>query len=381
MPRGADLTRLLTGIVMLAVLAMLISETAKPRNWAWMVSREKLVQEATAVADGTSVHGRPIEVDPEAAKLVATPGGAVLAAAQSPPAGPVAPPKLAPKTQAASAKSTETLPKPTGPTDVDEEEQEAAIEEFDALTDKTLEMHREEMPAYWRLLSWAEHQDISLLQKRAKKDVVFNDFIQSPDKYRGQLVALKLNVRRILGDDPGKNPLGLKRIYEVWGFTTESQAWLYVGVTGHIPEGMPIGPTIEEQVTFYGYFLKLQGYHEAGARPNARPLIAPVLVGKMVWRPSDFAHLRGQGQGLGDWLWILLVGGGIVILWGVRFMLGFLRGSKRRGLSERSWALPAVPVDEWLDRGGTHVSDGKSDASSLADGNGSSNGHGPPRAY
>ena len=31
----------------------------------------------------------------------------------------------------------------------------------------------------------------------------------------------------------------------------------------------------------YGYFFKLQGYQPADSKPNARPLVAPMIIGRV----------------------------------------------------------------------------------------------------
>src|SRR5207245_747442 len=109
----------------------------------------------------------------------------------------------------------------------------------------------------------------------------FNDFVRSPASLRGKLIHLDLHVHRILSYDaePG-NAAGIKTVYEFVGNTDQSQAWLYFAVSGELPPGLPTGLSVDERVSFYGYFFKLQGYHEGGAKPNARPLFGPLLVGR-----------------------------------------------------------------------------------------------------
>ena len=74
-----------------------------------------------------------------------------------------------------------------------------------------------------------------------------------------------------------KTGWALKILYEIWGWTGESQAWLYVVVTPELPAGFPTGNEVSARATCYGYFFKVQGYLEAGAAPRARPLPAPLL--------------------------------------------------------------------------------------------------------
>ncbi len=344
MLRGAELTRLLTSLVMLAVLGMLISEAQDAHTFLWLCGK----QAAGGPADPANlIHGRPAEQ-----------GGAARNAAGARPV-----PKDADGTQRlakdadgtrrapatverAHGKPLDLPPPPSGPTDLDEDERGAAAEEFQALTDRTLELHGEEMPAYWRLFSWVRNQSLAGLSKRAVKDVVLNDFMQSPDDFRGRLVALELNVRRVLRYPATKNRLGIENIYEVTGFTTESQAWLYFGLTADLPKGMPVGSSVEEQATFYGYFLKLQGYYQAGAKPNERPLEAPVLIGRMVWHPAVVAG--AQGESFSQIFWVAILGAGLVVAGGVWLIVRLLG---RRPAAVRGRTLqpqPIVPMDQWL---------------------------------
>ena len=74
---------------------------------------------------------------------------------------------------------------PLGPTDEDEEEAAEAREEFQAVTDGTLAMPLQDMFAYRRVVQWVKNQPTSLLEKRARTDLTFNDLMLSPDECRG----------------------------------------------------------------------------------------------------------------------------------------------------------------------------------------------------
>ncbi len=144
--------------------------------------------------------------------------------------------------------------------------------------DGTLEMSKVEMPAYFRILSWVDHQSTELLRKRAQKDVLYSDFRRTPDSMRLQIVELNLNVRQIIRyTDRPKN--GIRKpmtthegnpIYEVRGFTREGGSNLYFGIVTDLPEGMPIGTLVNEDAKLVGYFFKLQG----------------IFPGSSSWKPS-----------------------------------------------------------------------------------------------
>lgn len=282
---------------MLIVVGMLMTRAADPRNWVWLTGQ---AQE------------NAIATEPVAAAV------------------PVQPEEIVP-----------------GPTDADVAELAAAREQFQALTDYTLALSREEMPAYWRLFAWGEHQSLADLEGRADRSAVLNQFMQSPDEQRGKLFQLKLNVRRVLSYDAPANSAGIGRVYEVWGWTTESKAWLYVVLTAHLPPGMPVGPDVNEQVTFAGYFLKVQGYQAAGAGPQDKPLAAPLLIGRMAStappKPVAVAADGGWTQGMA--LLVLLLGAIGLAIW---IFIPKGTASQWTESSLGQTALPRGEVRDWL---------------------------------
>jgi heme exporter protein D len=198
-----------------------------------------------------------------------------------------------------------------GPTDEDPEQRTDATEEFQAARDGTVGLLPEEMLAYWRLFYWVEHQSFEKLQQRAPGNVPFGDLMQFPDDYRGKLVSLDLNVRRVMSYDVENSPAGIPRVYEVWAWSDDSQAWLYSLVTAHLPEGMQVGQEVYERAKFVGYFLKLHGYYEAGAKPRAAPLRAPLLVGRFQRIPQGSGRKPSSAY---EWLAVAAVAGMLVML-------------------------------------------------------------------
>jgi len=232
-----------------------------------------------------------------------------------------------------------------GVTDESAPEWWEAKELFQAVSDGTTRMGREEMPAYWRLFRWAENQTLEEMQKRADGNVVLNQFVQQPDEQRGKLFQLDLNVRRVMSYPAPENSAGIETVYEVWGFTRESQAWLYVVLTAHLPPGMATGPNVDERATFAGYFLKTQGYHAAGAGPKDKALVAPLLVGRLA-RVETGPPVAAQADGSwGNWVVTILALAGALglITWFARTR----RTSER--LFERSKnPLKHGELNEWL---------------------------------
>ena len=128
--------------------------------------------------------------------------------------------------------------------------------------------------------------------------MVYSDFRKTPDTMRLQIVELKLSVRQIVAlHRPPKNGIGSrslrregKPIYEVRGFTQEGGSNLYFGIVTDLPEGMPIGTSINENAKLVGYFFRLQGYISQqqqleAERTRKKPITlkAPVIIGRLIW--------------------------------------------------------------------------------------------------
>lgn len=270
--------RLLSSIGMLGVLLLLILQARREETWRWLTGEGKRAESAIAAPVSPEVY--PAET---------------------------------------YAKQFVTDDKTLG-TDQDSEEQEGAGEEFLAMSDKTLSIQPEEMPAYWRLFGWAERQSLKDMRKRAAKRPIYHQFAELSDQQRGKLFEIKLKVRRVLSFLAPENPAGVKKVYEIWGATDESQAWPYVVLTSELPKGMPEGTSVSEDAYFSGYFLKLQGYHEGGAKPNAPPLSAPLLIGKVAWLPTVKVAVNPPAP-----TWVIWVGLAICGMIGVRLFVFLLR--------------------------------------------------------
>ena len=294
--RGTELPRLLTLVVMLGVLVLLIDLARDPKTWVWLVPDAADGQQT----DDDSPSKRPTGED-------------------------VAAPE----------------PDVAGPSDEDPLEQDAAREEFQAVTDKT-GLSKEEMPAYWRLMSWEEHQSTSALIERAAKDVSFNDFFRQPDRWRGKLVQLRLHLRRtVKADELADNPLGLKSVYEVWGWNSDSQPYSYWLVVPRLPPGMPSGTSIYEEATFVGYFLKLLRYEDH----EGKMLATPLLVGRLIWHPAPENRLAASDEW--TWPWYLL--GGLAVIFVVRWTLAVVGRYGRTASPSLAPRADPREVDAWLD--------------------------------
>lgn len=164
-----------------------------------------------------------------------------------------------------------------GPTDSDPDEADAAREVYEALSDRT-PITAEEMPAYWRQWRWVRAQSVDSLRQRSRRDLTLSHFLEIPEKLRGEVVSLRLHLRRSLSWEvgPEEKAGGAKQVYEAWGWTDESPNF-YCIVFTQPPADMPIGPNVQDEVTFHGYFLKLISYRDQQDKLR----MAPLLIGRV----------------------------------------------------------------------------------------------------
>jgi hypothetical protein len=184
------------------------------------------------------------------------------------------------------------------------------LKQFEAIGEKS-ELALEEMPAYWRLMKWTRAQTFDELQTRAAGDVLYTQFFEEPQKYRGVPVRLRLHVKQIVAWDAPVNSAGVKTVYEVSGVTDDSGSYYYIVVCSELPAGMRPGTKLDEEGVFVGYFLKVMPY-----QASIKRLAAPLMIGRLRAVPRVAAP---PAPSLPAWVWI--AGAAVVLVaaaWGWR---------------------------------------------------------------
>lgn len=267
--------------------------------------------------------------------------------------------EAAPAEQQPAVKSAvKSIPPASGPTDEDPDEAGAASEDFDYIDDDTPGIVREEMAAYERIVRWVTNQPYERMAARSElKKLNFSQVIAAAGERRGKLFQFDMHVRRVMAYDDkfhfynnDEDPHEPVQLYEMWGDTGESRGRLIQLVVYDPPAGMPIGPSIQEDVRFVGYFFKLQGYEPARAAPGALPLKAPTFIGRVLWKERPPAVLIHQA----DVWWAVAIGGGVLAILLAFFAWLFFRKA-RPNVAQMAvdMAMPSVvSIDDWLDHPG-----------------------------
>lgn len=225
-----------------------------------------------------------------------------------------------------------------GPNEADPDELAKLRSNFKSIQDrKPLQAY--EMPAYWRLMGWSRTRPFAELEKGALRDVPYSHLWEEPDLYRGQPMRLRLHVRRVLAYDTKDNPLGVKKVFEVYGFTDNSLSFPFIVVLPEKPAGLPIGTDVNGEIVFVGYFMKWMGYTAFDQKKNA-----PLLIGRA--RPA----VRSVGTGSsGDWeLAFLTLAGGVIGLSLLGWFSHRLLRRPRSALAAANAIAPERLPDNWM---------------------------------
>ncbi len=214
------------------------------------------------------------------------------------------------------------------------------------VTDNSLRMAKREMPAYWELVRKSSNSTFIELSEVSNAKTKFNDFYSEPAKHRGELVALDIVVRRVTKmEAEAGNPAGITSLYEIWGSTEQSNAWLYVLIANTLPKGFDEETLLRKKTAFAGYFLKLLAYQPGSAPPNAKPLLAPLLVGRF----KDIQQATPNAKSDPPW-WSTWEVTSIIVLLTVFFTVRVLMGAKEKSQRRRDHQKSLSSVDpSWLE--------------------------------
>jgi len=350
--RANPRSRLLIMVGVLMVLLVVMFKIRDPRLFEWLQKKNEDDQPLRVATQAVSTVPAAQASRPTAVALADTKPTPTTDGDVKPTEPKATVPESGKKTvPPASGKSAERRSDDFSLTDTDPDEWADFEYDAQAIQDGSQQTDPIEMSAYWRMIHWIQRQPFDVLDKRAAPRLEYTRLYQEPANYRGKLVKLKLTYRRSMYEqlkDPNRgDDAEPVQFVEAWGFTKESQRWPIATVIIDPPEGFPIHPNINEQVTFVGYFYKKLGYYTANARPGDNPEYAPMLIGRIVWHPK----VKVEDTDINP-LWMIIAAGaiGAAAVIGI-FMIFFQRRKSAfdlEGLATRSAPLPGE-VETWLD--------------------------------
>ncbi len=302
-----DQRRLLLLVGVLAMVIVSIEFASRPSTWYWLTGPP--VETANLESESATQDDVDARLDPTADDV--PPGGFRVVGPNQAQTEPVQ------QKQDDSADPTHLEP-----------------ELFASIRDNSLGIRNAERGAYYKTLAQARDLTEQQLQAAAINNVTFAQMFTDPDDYRGELVTVKGNIKRLSAVQAGKNDFGIDLVYEAWILTPDSgNNPLLLHSTG-LPEGIPLGDKLDVPCHFTGYFFKKFGY-AAGHGPHSTTL----LLGKQLRGIPSPDPISASGWGIAPYiLGIATLLGFVVIVAVWRYSAGDRRFQRSSGSPSPSLA-------------------------------------------
>ncbi len=162
-------------------------------------------------------------------------------------------------------------------------------EDLAEITDDSVGLRGEEIGSYHRILARARDLPQAYLEAAAR-DAAFSVLQKQPGHFRGQVITVSGDLRRLTNFPVRENEEGITELYEALVFTADSGTTPYRIRLTTPPTGLPTGESIDPAtpVRVVGYFFKRDQYIvQQDLRVHAAPLLlAQRIDRRMVVAPG-----------------------------------------------------------------------------------------------
>ena len=179
-----------------------------------------------------------------------------------------------------------------------------------SVSDNTFGIPKAERAAYEGLLNQVSGADQADLEQTAHREVPFAVLMLEPNRFRGELITINGDLRRLSRIPNPGNHVNKPESYEAWIFTADSGLNPYRVVCTSLPTGLAFGDQLTSpiRVRVTGYFFKRYSYATTGNYHTAPLLLAKTLVPTRKSTHKNVAAVRLHSR---EWIMIAL---GITVL-------------------------------------------------------------------
>lgn len=153
-------------------------------------------------------------------------------------------------------------------------------EKLEVIEDNT-RFRSAEKDIWFHLLDVLRQTPAETLRRASQGPVTWIQLFNQPDVYRGEPITLVGHARRATRLEKPENELGFERYYQLWLQPQDNPDRVIVVYCLELPEGFPLGLTIDEPVVVTGLFFKrwlYQGQEDLELTPV-------VLARSLDWMP------------------------------------------------------------------------------------------------
>lgn len=198
-----------------------------------------------------------------------------------------------------------------------------------AIKDNTFGVTAAEKLAYDAILTKVRHTPVSELELAAHKNVPFAVLMLDADRFRGEIITLEGDIRRLHQLPSHNDTSTTDESFEAWLFTADSGLNPYRVILATLSDGVPQGDELQSPVRarITGYFFKRYSYATSNGFHTAPLLIAPSFV---TLTPSRTNATAPPGNSQSATLLAMGLLSAFVVLGLLAVMTSRLQGRRRR---------------------------------------------------
>jgi len=154
------------------------------------------------------------------------------------------------------------------------------------ISDSTLGIRDHEAGALYYMLAKAASIPQNVLEQSAEPAPPFVVVMTESPQYRGQLMTVKGQLKRLTPLTIDDNAYGVQTLYEGWFFSKDSGVHPWRVLCSQLPKGIPQGTDLQTMPTVQitGYYFKKYGYPSVAGKLQT----APLLIARQIrWFPPS----------------------------------------------------------------------------------------------
>lgn len=187
---------------------------------------------------------------------------------------------------------------------------------FYAIDDYSVGVRSEEADSFFYLISYASRVPLQEMNQAAEQEVAREALMAAPDHYRGTVIEIEGDLRRLEKVKANQNGYGLEEYYIAWIITPTSDNIPYRVAAKFSDKSLPVADLIEQKipVKISGYFFKIQGYH---ARSDLQ--LTPMFIARQITAapPSEKPNSFTNSSHPGRWLFAIFAVMFAGVIWSV----------------------------------------------------------------
>ena len=145
---------------------------------------------------------------------------------------------------------------------------------FQQIEDYSLNVLAQESDPFFYTIYHAGRIPLERLENAGEENVAHAALRGAPDYYRGRVITIEGELRRLEEIPADQNAYGIEKFYNAWIITPTSDNIPYRVVARFKDESLPVSQLIRESVPVRvsGYFFKVQAYPIKGGNPQMTPV-------------------------------------------------------------------------------------------------------------